>query len=590
MAGLHVCAQGPDDYFTDSLKKRLSGAQTASEKVQFLMALALSVQDSTQADSFASQALATAELSRDRALMANAYMNDGDRYFSKQGLVGNLEKARRALEHAQQVAKEGGLSGLLTDSYAMLSTVYREEGDNEKALAYSNLALATAVNTDNDTAKVRAYVSLGDVYREMKNMPLAYQHYSEAMAIAEEDKNAFLLRSVYWGLNFFYAAMHEYSKAIDQSMKAYALDRQLWNGVYMLRDLNRIGELFGLNKQNELAFKVYEQSLALADTLHYGLFKVNCYFRIFNLYYQDKQYVKAQQYLLSQPEMMNYLNHFGFSFYPIQIRAAALTEEGRYDSALYYFRETEPLIAAKANFDVKVGFYQSFGDYFIARRQYPEAIGYYKKAFNVVAVAQDQEYEEIFADTLRSLYERAGDWKSALVYNQLAGAERDSLRAKTQETELMKLEVDTENRRKEREAREEEQNIERRHNIQYMGFTAGLVLLFLSIVLLGRLRVPVSVIRTVVFLSFIFLFEFIILLLDRSIQAWTHDEPWKVLCIKIVLAAGLVPLHHWLEHQVLHYLSRRHHKGLAADRHRTASVAEAGGDREPAVGNGGASV
>jgi tetratricopeptide (TPR) repeat protein len=572
MAGLRLCAQGPDDYFTDSLNKRLAGAKTTPEKVQFLMALALTVQDSAQADSFASQALTTAELSRDRSLMANAYLNNGDRYFSKQGLVGNLEKAFRAFEQAQQVAKEGGLPRLLTESYVFLSMACRAEGDNEKALAYSNLALATAVNTDNDTAKVRAYASLGDVYREMKNMPLAYQHYSEAMAIAEEGKNASLLRIVYSGLSFFYAAMHEYSKAIDQSMKAYALDRQLWDGVSMLRDLNRMGELFGLNKHNDLAFKVYEQSLALADTLHFGLFKVNCYFRIFNLYYQDKQYVKAEQYLLSRPEMMSYLNHFGFSFYPPQIRAAALTEEGRYDSALYYFRISEPQVAEKANYDVKVGFYQSFGDYFIARKQYPEAISYYKKAFNVVAVSQDQEYEEIFADTLRSLYERAGDWKAALAYNQLAGAERDSLRAKTQETELMKLEVDTENRRKEREAREEEQNIERRHNIQYMGFTAGLVLLFLSIVLLGRLRVPVSVIRTVVFLSFIFLFVFIILLLDRRIQAWTHDEPWKVLCIKIVLAAGLVPLHHWLEHQVIHYLSRRHHKPASVAAHKNASV------------------
>ncbi|HEY4337956.1 MAG TPA: tetratricopeptide repeat protein [Puia sp.] len=572
MAGLRVCAQAPDDYFTDSLKKRLAGAQAPAEKVQFLMALALSVQDSTQAESYAWEALTDAELSRDRSLMASAYINNGARYLNNQGLVGSLAKSRRAFEQAVQVAKEGGLSWQLTDSYGWLSALCRAEGDNEKALGYSNLAMAVAVNTDNDTAKVRAYVSLGDVYREMKNMPLAFQHYSEALSIAEEGKNAQLTRNVYWGLNFFYAAMHEYGKAIDETMKAYALDRKLWDGNYMLRDLNRVGELFGLNKQNELAFKVYEQSLALADTLHYGLFKTNCYFRIFNLYYQGKQYVKAQQYLLSRPEMLNYLAHFGYSFYPFQIRAAALTEEGRYDSALYYFRESEPLIAEKANYDVKVGFYQSFGDYFISRKQYPEAIGYYKKAFNVVAAAKDQEYEEIFADTLRSLYERAGDWRAALEYNRLAGAERDSLRAKTQETELMKLEVDTENRRKDRAAREDEQNMERRHNIQYMGFTAGLVLLFLSIVLLGRLRVPVSVIRTVVFLSFIFLFEFIILLLDRRIQAWTHDEPWKVLCIKIVLAAGLVPLHHWLEHQVIHYLSRRHHKPATVPAHKNTSV------------------
>ena len=68
-------------------------------------------------------------------------------------------------------------------------------------------------------------------------------------------------------------------------------------------------------------------------------------------------------------------------------------------------------------------------------------------------------------------------------------------------------------------------------------------------------------------LTFIFLFEFIILLLDRTIQAWTHEEPWKVLLIKIVLAAGLVPLHHWLEHRVIYCLSHRQ-KPVAVEVHK----------------------
>ena len=540
IAGLRVYAQGPDDFFTDSLKKRLAEARTVPDKVHFLMELAAAVPDSALQEVYAGEALMDAELSRDRLVMVDAYIRNGDRYGNNQGLAGNLEKAQRSFEQAAKVAKEAGLPVQLTDSYAWLSSIWRGKGDNEKGLAYSNMALA-------------------------------YENYSEAMAIAEEGKNDKLLRSVYWGLNFFYGAMHEYGKAIDQAMKAYALDRKLWSGHEMLRDLNRVGELFGFNKQNDLALKVYEQSLALADTLHYGVYKINCYFRIFNLYYENKQYVKAEQYLLSRREMQDYLTHFGYSFYPFQIRAAALTEEGRYDSAFYYFRAAEPLVLERANNDVKAGFFQSFGDYYISRKQYAEAIGYYKKAYDLAAITQDLEYQEFFADTLRRLYERAGDWKAALTYNRLAGEERDSLRAKTQETELMKLEVDTDNRRKERIAREEEENTERRHNTQYMGFTAGLVLLFISVVLLGRLQVPVPMIRTVVFLSFIFLFEFIILLLDRSIQAWTHDEPWKVLCIKIVLAAGLVPLHHWLEHQVIHYLSRRH-QPAAVPTHKKSTV------------------
>src|SRR5579864_7605753 len=150
-AGLRVCAQGPNGFIMDSLKNRLAGAQTTGDKVHFLMELANAVQDSMQAEIYAGEAVTDAELSRDRKLMAATYLRNGDRYLNNQGLEGNLEKARRAFEQAEQVAKENGLSRLLTDSYAGLSFVWRTRGDNEKALSYANLAMATAVNTDNDS-------------------------------------------------------------------------------------------------------------------------------------------------------------------------------------------------------------------------------------------------------------------------------------------------------------------------------------------------------------------------------------------------------------------------------------------------------
>ena len=153
-----------------------------------------------------------------------------------------------------------------------------------------------------------------------------------------------------------------------------------------------------------------------------------------------------------------------------------------------------------------------------------------------------------------------------------------SIRNQTRVTELLKLEVDNDNRRRDRLAREEQQRVEHRHNVQYMGLTMGLVVLFIGLVMLGRLAVPLSLIRSLGFLSFIFLFEFIILLADRPIQVWTEEEPWKVLLVKIVLGAGLVPLHHWLEHKVIHYLSVRR-KGYGA----SAAVAGKGVAEAPAA-------
>jgi hypothetical protein len=85
----------------------------------------------------------------------------------------------------------------------------------------------------------------------------------------------------------------------------------------------------------------------------------------------------------------------------------------------------------------------------------------------------------------------------------------------------------------------------------------GIITLFILLVMLGLFKISPRIIRALGFFSFIFLFEFVILLADHQIHEMTHGEPWKVLLIKILLAAVLLPLHHWLEHKVIHYLNTR---------------------------------
>jgi hypothetical protein len=77
--------------------------------------------------------------------------------------------------------------------------------------------------------------------------------------------------------------------------------------------------------------------------------------------------------------------------------------------------------------------------------------------------------------------------------------------------------------------------------------------------LLGVFRISPAVIKGLGFFAFIFLFEFIVLLLDSQIHEITHGEPWKVLGIKIFIIALLLPLHHWLEEKMLHYLTFKAH-------------------------------
>ncbi len=116
--------------------------------------------------------------------------------------------------------------------------------------------------------------------------------------------------------------------------------------------------------------------------------------------------------------------------------------------------------------------------------------------------------------------------------------------------DLVVVEIENENQRQKAETRAN-------HNIQYMGITAGIASVFILLMLLGVFSSSTTIIRGLSFFAFIFFFEFLILLFDTSIHKLTHGEPWKILSIKIVLIAILLPLHHYVEHKVVHHLLKQ---------------------------------
>ncbi len=552
-------AEGQSNYWPDSLKRELARATDWQEKARYAANLALFYfgQDRPLSDEYGRQAVEAAEMSRDRMLMIRTYITNGRRFLQGVGLKDNLKQAMENYRRAEQIAREDKLDEGLVETDCALAEVYTRMGDNERALTYSNQAVTTAVDMDNDSVQVMAYASLGDSYLTRNEKLLAFRNYLKALDVAERGKNAWLTRNASAYLSYFYFNIHEYDKAIDYEMSVIGIDRKLKH-LYELRgDYNLLGQYFAKKKEYDIALGFLEHAIALADSIHFDLVKIDSYFGIVDLYFKADQFQKGIAYLNAHPVVMDYLNRAGMHFVVDGMYASAYKDMRRFDSAGFYFNREEPDLESKANEPSKADFYEAVGEFYTMQGMPAKAIGYYLKEEKVGTVTGDLQILQHAALNLDSLYRRTGDFRQAYAYRMQYANYSDSLRSLAKETDLLKLEVDNDNRRREREAREEGLSRERRHNVQYMGFTMGLVLLFISLVMLGWLAVPPSVIRALGFLSFIFLFEFIILLADRTIQAWTHEEPWKVLLIKIALAAILVPLHHWLEHRVTHYLSSR---------------------------------
>jgi tetratricopeptide (TPR) repeat protein len=562
------------EYWPDSLKRALANATEWSVKALEAENLALYYfgQNRGLSDEYGRQAVEAAEMSRDRKLMIRTYLSDGRRFEQGVGLKGNLEKAMEKFHRAEQIAKEDKLDDGLVYTDVAFAEVYQTLGDNAQAMAYSNQAVTTASDLDNDSVQVAAYTSLGLCYQSRNEKLLAFRNYLKALDVAEQGKNEWLIRNASAYVAYFYHDIHEEDKAIDYELKTIIpIDRKLKHINELGGDYVTLAQFFTKKEEYDIALESYEHAIQLADTIRFDLVKINSYVGIFDTYFKSGQYQKGMTYFRLHPVVSDYLNHAGMEYVVDGIYAGAYMDMGQYDSAAYYFGRESPEVEAKANAPAKAGFYDDMGEFYKKRGMWDKAIGYYQKEEGIGKAMGDLHILEQADQNMDTLYWRMKDFARAYTYHTQYAQYSDSLRSLTKETELLKLEVDNDNRRRERVAREEEQDRERRHNVQYMGFTVGLVLLFVSLVMMGWLAVPTSVIRGLGFLSFIFLFEFIILLTDKQIAELTHDEPWKVLLIKIALAAILLPLHHWSEHRVIHFLS--HRKRLTGERRPKEAIA-----------------
>ena len=555
----------------DSMKAAEAKAKTPEEKVYWLDNLSRTAMNVKLelAEEYGKQLISFAEETRDRKLMFKAYMSNGTRcsYFAGQKDFTNrsIEFYNKAFEIARQNKMEEEMGAV----QLRLCAIHLAIPDKDKALNYVNQAfslISTFRSTpNNDSLKAEAHNSYGLVYQSRNDKTLSLRHFLNALQIAEQMKKPIpeLKRNCYVYLANFYSRIEDYDKAIDYYMKA---NKQLdhvreKNAPYQRAiDLNSIGNLFAGKKNYDIAINYFERSIAMADSLKFSTLKIPGYVSLLNQYLRIDQPQKALEYMNSQAgqSLKKYLNDFGMSGQIDNAYAVIYTKLNQYDSAGIYFNKALPFFEQKTSELNRIGFYGQLGGYYSKTNNYDKAIEYFTKVKEMSERYGQLENAQLAVKHLDSLYERKGDFKLANQYNSLYYKYKDSIDKLKKENELAQIEALDEQQRAERIRLEEQEAKEKRIRIQYMSIVIGIGVLFVALVMMGFFKVSATTIRAIGFFSFLLFFEFIFLVFKKNIYGLTHGEPLYDLAFMIALAAILVPLHHWLEHKVIHFLTSHH--------------------------------
>ena len=562
-----------DAAVADSLKKKLLTVKSTDEKFTVLKDLSRLMMNVNPAvaDSLGKEMIRIAEESRDRKMIFSSYLENGVRcsFFNTQKSY--RDRAFEYMNKALASAKENKMDEEIGQAQMSLSTLYLTIPDTDKALQFAHEAFSIISLGKNDSLKCLSHISYGDVYLARNEKIVALRHYLNALQLSEDMHEAKLEKKCYSSLSGFYANIDAYDKAIDYATLAFRkLDEIQEKNIPYQRaiDLNGIGQLYSMKKNYDMAIYYYERSIRVADSLKFSTLKVPGYIGLLNLYLQMDQPARALQYLNSAEgaALKKYLNIFGYTKAIDQAYAVVYTGLNQFDSAQKYFSIAAPFFEQSAGSVNKLSFHYQYADYFRKVSKPDSAIKYLLSANQLAMNVGSMESVINISKVLDTLYLEAGDYKSANFYSSMHYQYKDSLQKISKEKDVAQVEAADEQQRLEKAEKEEEEKVRRQNNIQYMAITLGIISLFIMLIIFGMFKVSANTIKLIGFFAFLMFFEFIFLIFKKNIHAITEGEPWKDLAFMIGLAAFLVPLHHWLEEKVIHYLTS-HNRLTAAGHH-----------------------
>jgi tetratricopeptide (TPR) repeat protein len=569
----YVMMQAQEAAIADTIKKALTKATTVEEKVELLDELSRVMMNVNpkEGEEYGAKLIQVAEESRDRKLMFKAYLSNGTRcrYMANQKTYS--QKAIEFYNKALELARQNRMEEEVGAAQMQLSGLYLMIPDNEKALSYATQAFSLVSTLRNDSLRAEAHNTYGQVYLARNEKILALRNFLSALRIGEGIKNGPLIRNCYLYLSSFYSDIEDYDKAIDYMTLVYKkLDELKEKNVPFQKVVytNSIGNLFAYKKNYDIAITYFEKSIRMADSLKFSTLKIPGYVSLLNQYLRIDEPQKALNYLnsASGDDLKKYLSNFGMAPVIDQAYGVVYTELGRYDSARKYLAKAKPMFENSTNGNSQVGFYAQLASFYRKSGDKKNAIDYYLKVKEISEKNGLLENIKKAAQYLDTLYTETGNSTLAGKYNATYYQYKDSIETLKREKELTQVEADDEQQRQVKLVKEAEELKRRRNNIQYLGIVIGIIGLFVTLVILGMFKVSAGLIKAISFFVFLMLFEFIFLVFKKNIYSITHGEPWKDLAFMIALAALLVPLHHWLEHKVLHYLTS-HNRLTSAGHH-----------------------
>lgn len=509
------------------------------------------MENNEAADSVLQDALQLAEATRNqdiilRTLFYNTALNINANS-TKERLDNYKVFINQGLEYATLYKRQD----FIAYANANLAELYIAKGDLANALKAGNMAFSIAFSLKNDSCKIVTALQLGKVYENQKELVLAYKTYSNANDIANATTEKQLLPEVYHHIGGLYETLNKNEEAKEYYFKSLDLNKNNIEG--QIKDFIALGSIYDY----KVALVYLQKAIDLSNKTNNLRFKKKALMYLFSykiingnpkdaLAFFNQHPLVGQVYANRGPKYLNW------------IIGEVYLYGNELDSAKYYFDKCISEFKDDYDKNAKINVLAENASIYQQLNMRQNAIEFYKETNDLSLQTANISNVISSAQHLKTLYEETGNYKEALFYANIQDKFKDTLGVMMKEREFATLEIENENKKRALDLKFEEQRIQKVHTLQYIGILISITLFFMGFIFLsGKNKFSSRAIEVIGFFAFIFLFEFITLILDSKIHHVTHGSPLKIWLIKIVIISFLLPLHHFIEEEAIHYLTSK---------------------------------
>lgn len=424
------------------------------------------------------------------------------------------EQALRIGEQIRVNAERIGCTSLLIRSHILIGNACETLGRTVKSLSALQQALILAEQEQLQTLKATTLANIGYHFSNRGDYPRAIDYTLQGLRIHLSLNDHFAISSAYNHLGSLYGHQGQYDSALTYFFRSYRLMQRLKDRSGLSYSLTNIATIYVLKKNYPEAERYYREGMRSAQGYDMKESLANIYQNLGNLYYETKR----PQFALTCLD----------SAQKIVLR--------------FKFVQLLPKI------------WMTYAQVYQEQKDFRLALHYLTKADSQALAIHASEDRMTIEQLKYQLFKAQHLSAPALLHLERYYALKDSLlhESKMQEVGRLQGQYQAEQQfnalERQREDLEEKRN--RANNQQYLLIFSGVLALMVGLLFLSRLPIKVWVWNLLVFLTFMLIFESVLVYVDYRMMPFTEGKPFPTLMVNFILAAIFTGFHQLIQQKL----------------------------------------